>query len=553
VLSLNERVLRRKRLVKIDNRQPRGAVASLVAKAFKTQELLKIGNRSYVDAFKYPESRFDAEDLKLRPRQFERVISDPLIKPKPYSYMVFQDEDGLIYGKNWRGANEFSGEDAAAVINNALSALTPGRTWKETVVPKGGFTLNSALDIPSYTELRLMGKLTLDNNVNDSIIKATGKNDIAIIGGILDGNRNNQTAGHGVELVSCNEIVVRGTKILNVKDDGVHGLTLTKSLIEGIRAENCGGAGVWLNNGSNYTNIVNVETENTASAGIHVAGDQGETRYVSVIGCHVKSAGYNGIFIYFNVYDTIVANCEVEDVTSGWGFEIENSYLVAVIGNIVHDCTPSIGIKLLNSFSSSVIGNIIRQVGRHGILLGGSGSNLNAIVGNTIDRVGQQSDKNYDGISIGGDDGGGGTGTGEHTYNVISGNTIRVPSFYYGLRHAIREYGTSDNNIIAGNTIFDEGGMISNEPISKVGSNTIVKNNRGFTTENSGTATILSGNASVTFAHGLAGTPTLVVLGATHSEVADAVWSADATNITITVPSAVTANRDISWYAEYKP
>jgi hypothetical protein len=75
-----------------------------------------------------------------------------------------------------------------------------------------------------------------------------------------------------------------------------------------------------------------------------------------------------------------------------------------------------------------------------------------------------------------------------------------------------------------------------------------------YVTENSGTATILSGQTSVTFAHGInAGIPNVVTLGATHAEVADAIWSADATNITITVPSAVTANRNISWSAEYKP
>jgi len=72
--------------------------------------------------------------------------------------------------------------------------------------------------------------------------------------------------------------------------------------------------------------------------------------------------------------------------------------------------------------------------------------------------------------------------------------------------------------------------------------------------ENSGTATIPDGQSSVTFAHGLAGTPTIVVLGATHSEVADAYVSAkDATDITITVPNAVSADREINWYAEYKP
>jgi len=102
------------------------------------------------------------------------------------------------------------------------------------------------------------------------------------------------------------------------------------------------------------------------------------------------------------------------------------------------------------------------------------------------------------------------------------------------------------NNVLIGNYF---GGSVS------IPSGTVyeVKGNIGFVTENSGTATIANGQTSVTFAHGLAGTPTVVTLGATHSEVADAIWSADATNITITVPAAVTADRDISWYAEYKP
>jgi len=71
----------------------------------------------------------------------------------------------------------------------------------------------------------------------------------------------------------------------------------------------------------------------------------------------------------------------------------------------------------------------------------------------------------------------------------------------------------------------------------------------GYLTKNWGVATILNGQTSVTFAHGLYSTPTVVTLGATHAEVADAVWSANTSNITITVPSAVTADRDISWYA----
>lgn len=64
-----------------------------------------------------------------------------------------------------------------------------------------------------------------------------------------------------------------------------------------------------------------------------------------------------------------------------------------------------------------------------------------------------------------------------------------------------------------------------------------------------GVATILNGQTGATFAHGLAAAPAFVTLGAKHAEVADAFWSADATNITITVPAAVTANRDVSYFA----
>jgi len=132
--------------------------------------------------------------------------------------------------------------------------------------------------------------------------------------------------------------------------------------------------------------------------------------------------------------------------------------------------------------------------------------------------------------------------------SIITENYVKnVPSGYYG----IYERGTSNYNIIMGNNLLE---CAAGRRISYVGANTTVKDNQGYITENGGTATIPNGQTSVTFAHGLAGTPTIVVLGAKHSEVADAYVSAkDATNITITVPNAVSADREISWYAEYKP
>lgn len=136
-------------------------------------------------------------------------------------------------------------------------------------------------------------------------------------------------------------------------------------------------------------------------------------------------------------------------------------------------------------------------------------------------------------------------------YGVINQGENTLIDFH------VSDLGTDGVSVwnLADNHLRIYGGHLgSKDNLSNVGTMrlTDVRFSEGYS-ENSGTATILNGNTSVQFAHGLADTPTFVTLGATHDEVADAIWSADATNITITVPAAVSADRDISWYAEYKP
>jgi len=64
-------------------------------------------------------------------------------------------------------------------------------------------------------------------------------------------------------------------------------------------------------------------------------------------------------------------------------------------------------------------------------------------------------------------------------------------------------------------------------------------------------ATIPLGGTSASVPHGLVAVPLVVTLGPRHAEVADAFVSArDATNLTIAVPAAVTAGRNVDWYAE---
>jgi hypothetical protein len=121
-------------------------------------------------------------------------------------------------------------------------------------------------------------------------------------------------------------------------------------------------------------------------------------------------------------------------------------------------------------------------------------------------------------------------------------------------KYGIAEAGTANNNRIIGNMVLrnQTGGILVS------GAGTVVKDNYGYATENSGTATF-SGDGiatSFSFAHGLAATPTVVNLEAKSADaVGDKYWSADATNITVTfaaAPAAGTDNVVIGWDAKVR-
>jgi len=84
------------------------------------------------------------------------------------------------------------------------------------------------------------------------------------------------------------------------------------------------------------------------------------------------------------------------------------------------------------------------------------------------------------------------------------------------------------------------------------GTTTEIKRNKGYVTENSGTATIANGTAAIVVNHGLATTPTVVTAVGSHAEVISLyVGTFTATQFTATTAVGNTsANRTIYWYAE---
>lgn len=149
------------------------------------------------------------------------------------------DEDGNI---DFGGSGDAGGIDGAspgAVIKAAMGGLTGGRTWQERVLVKGNISNldhpagnYNCIDVPSYTLLSIDGKMTLANDTNKSMIGNASGNagwdvGITIEGGYLDGNQSQQTAGHGINLVT-NAVepaygylhsTVRDVSVANVKQN----------------------------------------------------------------------------------------------------------------------------------------------------------------------------------------------------------------------------------------------------------------------------------------------------------------------------------------------
>lgn len=120
--------------------------------------------------------------------------------------------------------------------------------------------------------------------------------------------------------------------------------------------------------------------------------------------------------------------------------------------------------------------------------------------------------------------------------------------------YGIRIEGTVDNYNIQSNAFFSNGQASIYQPSGP--SNTqIIRDNRGWVTENNGTATITTGNTTVVVNHGLADTPTFVDVGfagpmdATDVYVYAAPGSFTSTQFTITYSQSAGSNRSFWWRA----
>jgi len=266
----------------------------VIAESFTESELLKVGNRSYVNAFMYPESRFDAGDLQMDMLQ---PIQDPLKRffdqaVVPPSYLIFK-VDGYVLAKRWDGQIGFSGTDVAKIINAICAEATGGSV---VLFKSDDYTFNSKATVSKSVTLDL-GKSTLHFSTPITLFDVNSAQ-VNVIGGVVKGNNVNGEVAFNLLSGS------HGCLFENVRFDHVYEpFYLNGSIWEfrayGVSIDYCNTA---LKSASTATDV-NVNLRDFWAS--HVDGDA---------------------IVLYNTNAVLMHNCEIMSVPNGSPLKIKSRY-----------------------------------------------------------------------------------------------------------------------------------------------------------------------------------------------------------------------------------
>lgn len=421
-----------------------------------------------------------------------RITDVGLYPAQAASYIVFKV--GSYYyvlngstGKIETGATSTL---AATAIQWALDNLTSARTWKENIVLKGSFTLTTDIVLPSYIILQILGKLMIDANTNKNIISGDTKTDIDIIGGILDGNKNNNVGQgdaniqNGVWFKDCQRCTVRNVYSKNNEQSGIRFY------------------------GSTDSRIINCYTSDNVLNGIYLGSGASRNQLHSIFSWN---NGKYGIYLWYNCSDNIISQSHIRDQTES--------------GIMIYGYASGQTCK-----KNKILGNSVYLNGYHGIIIQGA---PDTEIGDChVFNNGIGATNTYDGIYAGA------SVYRSDRLNVhdchIFGDQV-TPTQRYGVNLYYPEDCKVHDNVFYGN--------VSGAYFGTSALRVKIKSNVGYVTENSGNST--GTGAEQTIPHGLVGTPNNVVIIPTASGATVSGLYANATNIYVTVTSGKTYN----WYA----
>jgi len=374
----------------------------------------------------------------------EALVWNRLIESIPASYVVWKDGDTYRAECLLKDGTDYSGTDASAVIQDALDALTAGRTWKEKIVLKDDLEIITPISVPSYTIIENLGKLQLANNATPvsgsaSIFNIYNQSYVEIRGGIFDGNKTYNSGGNPpIQAKLCNNILFSNIIAHDSPHNGLQIRSSTHCIVQNCISYSNTYDGILINGGDSNTDYIIVSDNtcyNNGRGGIHIDGGTYKCRYVSLANniCYgqtgVTPVG-TGIGTE-NVYDAIIANCHTYSnawggTNTGWGISIQLSERIIVLGCNVYNN------------------------GNSGIYIAENATKDCQVISCNIHDNGTNASANYrDGITV----------RSYADYNIFSGNRIKNHPLY-----EIRIYdNTCNKNLIHGNILLGtHTGTISN-------------------------------------------------------------------------------------------
>ncbi|RLG80363.1 MAG: hypothetical protein DRO40_11310 [Thermoprotei archaeon] len=323
----------------------------------------------------------------------------------PYSFMIFR-EGGLYKARRGdNGSIQFQDPQLHEVLNDVWNALTPNRAWKERVVFKGNFTVSDSIKPPSYVTIIIDGKLTLENGANSLVIEIDGVHDVDIYNGIIDGNRDNQTAWTipPVRTRNAYNIRISGLKVVNGRYDGIciHSGS-QKVWIESCETYNCGYSGICVKRDATDVLIDKCishdnDADGAAGTGYGITVEGFDTDYPS----RVKIRGCI-------CYDNAATGIHIEDHLTNYSIE-----------NCISHSNGDHGVWVATGSDYGVISDLeTYNNNKHGLFIYGC-------EGVTIKNVvaynnGQESPGSYDGVLIQGRD------SADITENVVLSNVVAL-------------------------------------------------------------------------------------------------------------------------------
>lgn len=366
-----------------------------------------------------------------------------------YKYIIYIDND-IIYVKDNNGNIKFKNTNITTVIQKVLNSLSIRRKWKEKVVLKGNFKVHTKIKLVSNLILDLrQSELDIINSFDNDILEIYEKDNIEILGGIIEGNKFNQSLGNILRIKTSSNITIAGTKFKNAKKFSIHISDSSNSTITQCIFNTCGDRNIVIDR-SKYIKIIKnfmASNDSNTSILINAAGD--DISNITIENNIIKDSFLYGILFdgTFSMYDCKISD-NLVDTSGQSGICINSDNLIEGKSIKRFDISRNI---ILNA-GSSIIGPSL-----DGILIGTS-SNMK-ISGNNIYRP------SADGIS-----------TLYTIRSVFSSNIIENAGFDSGAGQGILiRFGVS--NIIFGNNIYlsgQDGIRLSGTSYSIVYGNTII-------------------------------------------------------------------------------